>query len=510
MAEQTDLVKTASSAPTVGQIKQSQDGTKVARWNGSAWDIYDKAAMEAQLRQGAQTNAQNFEVARQQAGEVAATPEYQQMTREAGAEGRGMMLDTAINMAPSVAASLATGGVGGAIPMLGRGALGMLTRAAGQGGAELVRQKIQGEETNLDDAGLAAAISGGVDTALGTIGSLTKGLARKSPGVQARLSQRELGSARKYVKTNNLVENADGVKAAYDDVANLVAQHGDAYVPMSNSNEHLPNLISVMKKRKWSDKQPEIIGELEKVVKANTPAGPKANAGVYQPLPNAAPTLPFTEVDKVMKNLNSALNATTDANERRLIHQAKAALWKDLEGANIPTAQQAAYKTAVRTAREAFAKRDLNEAIEAGVMRSNVTGAQVINPKRILDKFDDLKSDPMFAGSFKPGELEKVEKFFVKMTQELRGHSAEGTAIVLGSGGGLIGSAAGGMVGMPQAGAAVGAASGVSMPGLFTKIALNDKGAAILLRMFATGRPVALPLISALSSAGASDLLHGK
>ena len=96
------------------------------------------------------------------------------------------------------------------------------------------------------------------------------------------------------------------------------------------------------------------------------------------------------------------------------------------------------------------------------------------------------------------------------MTQKLRGSSAEGTAIILGGGGGAAGAGAAQALGAggPAIGlaSAAGAVGGVSLPSLFTKIALNDKLSPLLLRLMEGNKPIALPIIRALANMSGAEL----
>jgi len=468
-----------------GDILQNSKGESIVLSDGQ-WQPLTAETVKSM----AQSNIDAFNNAREQAKLVGADPLFQEMTREAGAEGRSMMLDAVKTHGPGVAASMATGGVGGAVPILGRGALGMLTRATGQGGAELVRQKMMGEETSKAGAGIAAGTSAVVDSTIGATGSLIKNLARKSPGVGARISQRELGTIDDFLGQNALIPDKAGVTAAYKQVNDLVTQHGNQFVQLTEFRPMVQGVIDEMERRPMGDMPKKVLGRFKGLMKQG---------------PGSAP-FQFDQVDGLLQDINAAIGSSKNLNEKRLLTEAKAKLWKDLENSPVAPEIKGAYQTAVRTARESFAREELGTAIDAGIKRSNVTGGNIVNPKAILEKFDDLKADKAFTGSFKPGELEKVETFFVKMAQAVRSSSPEGTGIVLGSLGGMLGAGAGSLAGAPGMGASIGVAAGVSLPQLFTKIALSPKQSELVLRMFATGKPIAQPILVALSNAGATKL----
>jgi len=462
----------------IGNIFTHKDGFIVQTGDNPATDFrITKSIEEARLiKQQVGAIQQQAEI-RQGVQQLGSQPEAIQAAQEAGQEARSDIGKAALGAAPSLIAGAATGGTSGL--------LGLLARAGAQGGAELIRQKMQGEPINPEQALGASALSGGVDVATGGLKALFTGMAKKSPGVMHRISQNEGVKTGEMLAKEGLVVDKAGVNAAYQHFNDTIAAQGVALVPLSQTKVVLKDVIAEMNRRPAMQKQTGILARFKKL-------DAEAGGGV----------LPFSEVSDLLKDMNSAISATTNANERRLLIQAKQQVFQDIENVNVPLAQKQALSNATRLAREAFAKGDLNEAIQAGIKRSNITGAQTINPKSILDKIDDLKEDPLFVKSFKKGELDKLEKFFTDITKKLRGTSAEGTAIILGGLGGIAGSTAAYAAGAgPQGtglGAALGAAGGVSLPSLFTKIALNETLAPLLLRMIGEGGKIQAPAWNAL------------
>lgn len=471
----------------IGDIFEHKDGFVVQTGEDASKDFrVTKSIEEARLIKQQVGAIQQQATARAGVAQLGSQPEAVQAIQQEGAEARSGIGRAAIGAAPSIAAGALTGGTSGL--------LGLLSRAGAQGGAELIRQQIQGEQANPEQALGAAAISGGVDTATGGLKALFTGMAKKSPGVMHRISENEGRKTGEMLAKEGLVVDKAGVNAAYTEFGNVLKTQGRAIVPLTNTKPLLKDILDEMERRPAMQKQTGIMAKFTKLQQETQSA--------TNPNVRAMGNLQIDEVADLLKDINASIGATTNANERRLLIQAKKAVFDDLDNAPIPPAQRKALSEATQLAREAFAKGDLNDAIEAGIKRSNVTGAQTINPKSILDKLDDLKEDPLFVKSFKPGELEKLEKFFVAITKKLRGTSAEGTAIILGGLGGIAGSTAAYSAGAgPQGtglGAALGAAGGVSLPSLFTKIALNETLSPLLLRMIGEGGKINGPAWNAL------------
>ena len=472
----------------IGDIFKHESGGFVVQTGEDASKDFrvTKSIEEARLIKQQVGVIQQQGAAREGMLQLGAQPEAKQAAQEAGSEARAGVGSALIGAAPSIAAGAATGGMGGIA--------GLLARGGAQGVAELIRQKLQGEETSPEAALGAAAITGGVDTATGGLSALFKGMAKKSPGVMHRISQNEGRKTREMLAKDNLVVDKAGVDAAYEGFKDVLSTQGRAIIPLTNTKPMLKGILDEMERRPALQKQAAIEGRFSKLLEETDLA--------KNPNVQAMGNLQIDEVADLLKDVNSAISATSNRNERRLLIQAKQAIMNDLDNAPVPPAQRQALRNATQLAREAFAKGDLNEAIEAGIKRSNITGAQTINPKSILDKLDDLKEDPLFVKSFKKGELEKLEKFFMDITKKLRGTSAEGTAIILGGLGGIAGSTAAYSMGAGNQGvglgAALGAAGGVSLPSLFTKIALNETLSPLLLRMIGEGGKIQAPAWNAL------------
>ena len=462
----------------IGSIYEHKDGFVVQTGEDASKDFrVTKSIEEARIIKQQVGAIQQQGQAREGMLQLGAQPEAKQAAQEAGDEARAGVGSALLGAAPSLAAGAATGGIGGLT--------GLLTRGGAQGIAELIRQQIQGEKVGLGDAGGATAVSIGVDATTGGLGALFKGMAKKSPGVMHRISQNEGRKTGEMLAKEGLVVDKAGVNAAYQEFNDVIASQGAAIIPLASTKLGLKDVISEMSRRPAMQKQPGIMAKFKKL-------DDETSGGM----------LPFDQVSDLLKDVNSAISATTNANERRLLIQTKQKIFQDIDNVNVPPAQKLALRNATQLAKEAFAKGELNEAIEAGIKRSNITGAQTINPKSILDKIDDLKEDPLFIKSFKKGELEKLEKFFIDITKKLRGTSAEGTAIILGGLGGIAGSTAAYSMGAGNQGvglgAALGAAGGVSLPSLFTKIALNETLSPLLLRMIGEGGKIQGPAWNAL------------
>jgi hypothetical protein len=464
-----------------------------------------KTIEEARLIKQQALAIQQQATERQGVVESSATPEgkaaIQAIGQQAQAEFPSNVGKLATEIGPSLVASAAMGGVGAAVPKLGSGLLGLLSRSGAQGGAELIRQRLKGEEADIGQAGTAAGISAGLDATLAAGAGLTKGLAGKSPGVMARVSEAEKGKALSFVKSNNLVVDKAGVQAAYQAFDDIIAKQGAANVNLTSTKKALNDVIKHLELSPDFEKSSTILGIFKKLQKGQslregTGIGPQFTG--------------FDDVAALNTHLNAALEQAKTPTAKRFLNEAKRAMYEDIDNATIPISQKMALQKATRLAREAFAKGDLNEAISSGITTSNITGAQVINPKTILDHIQELRytdkltqaPNKLFAESFKPGELDKVEKFFVNIAQKLRGTSAEGTAIVLGATGGAAGSAAGKVLGAePGLSAALGAAGAVSLPQMFTQMALNPTGAKLVVEMMGSGKPVSRPILLALMNA---------
>lgn len=423
--------------------------------------------------------------ARADIAQAGADPLIQQAQQQAGQEAQKGVGSAIVGAAPALGAALGTAALG--VPGLAGGAI----RAGAQGGAELLRQKIQGEETDFGKAGMATGLSGLTDALAFGGKRLIQGLMSKSPGLMARVSEQKVLDAKEAIAQQGLAVNKKGVSDAYTAFSDILKQQGAAPVDLAGTKVILKDVVDEMKRRPLAERQGSIMTKFSKM-SSEIKGGPGG-----QPISN------FGEVAELLKDTNAALSAARNPNERRLLIQAKQAIYNDIDNAAVPPAQKRALQQATQLAKEAFAKGDLSDAIEAGIKRSNITGKPTLNPKSILDRLDDLKQDPLFVNSFKKGELEKVENMFVQMAQSLRGSSAEGTAIILGGLGGAAGSgiayAAGGSPRDIGLAAAAGAAGGVSIPSLFTKLALNDKIAPYLIKLVGEGKEISIPVLRALA-----------
>ena len=395
---------------------------------------------------------------KQQVGQIAGSPEMAGARQE---ETGSALTKFATEQGPTLAATgvtMATPGLreAGIIPMLGRAGVFSLV--------DYARQLMSGEEPSAIEAGKAGATSLGVEGGLALGGKLAKGAIGKSSGVMERLAESKIPIISNIGKKFGVAPDQAAVKQAYNVWENL-GQAVPQGVPLDQANQPLRNLLKEMRLR----------GNVTKELQTDLQVSMQA------------PIKSFKDVDEILHKLNIAAEKAAP-NERRLIYQAKDSIWNDIDNAQVPAAQKAAYKLAVQKARDNFAKQELDDLVKESVVGrvGQTSGVPVPKTKSLLEGMDRLAADPGWVKSMGgPDKVNQIREFVRKIHYATAKASNEGTAVVLGGTGGAAGHAIGG-----NYGAAIGAAAGVSGPGWVNALAEKPLAAKLFLRML---NPNAVP-----------------
>lgn len=405
------------------------------------------------------------------------------------AEDPSMLAAVAEEASGAVPSLIATGATMAVPQLRAAGAVPAVARAGVQGIAEYVKQLEQGGETPVQSGLQAAGASLGIEGVLGTAGAVVKNVIGKAPGVAERLAGSQIPALKTIGQKFGVTPDQGAVRAAYQAFEQL-GQNMPQGVPLTVSGPKLLEVTQELSKRVIGKQQPQLVKEISSLGSSNTVVKS------------------FKDVDKLMHNLNRTLEGASPE-ERRLIYQLKDSIWKDIDNAQVPAAQKAAYRTAVQTARTNFAKQELDNLVGESVTGrvGQMSGVPVPKTKGLLESLDALAEDARWVKDI--GGAKKVEQIreFVRQihVKTARG-SNEGSAVVLGGLGGLIGSS---VAGAP--GAAIGAASAVASPGIISRLAEKPKLAKMFLYLIDSERAplprqVATGLFNAIVSAsGVND-----
>jgi hypothetical protein len=415
--------------------------------------IEEARVVNNQLKQGTE-----FGQGQKGVAEVAGSPEAKAAIADETSK-------TLKNVMPSVAATgagMLIPGVGeaGVAMRLAQGASGGLARAGFQGIAEYARQLISGEPVDTTKAATSAGLSAATEGALAIPGAAIKGAIKMAPGIQERLAQSEIPAIKAIGQKFGVSPDQAKVSSAYD--AFTKAGQGMAQgVPLDTANQPLRDLFESMRFRKGGEQQKELLADLARTTQA--------------------PIRSFEDVDSLLHKVNRTLEGATSAEEKMLIYKAKEAIWKDIDNAQVPAAQKAAYRTAVDAAKKDFAYKELDTLINDSVVGhvGQQTGAPVPATKSLLEKYKLLSDDPAWVKTMGgEAKVKAIDDFITKVHQKVATGSKVGTATVLAGVGGAIGASMGGPLG-----AAAGAAGGVMLPAGISKLANNPKAANLFLKL---------------------------
>lgn len=371
--------------------------------------------------------------------QLAGSPEMQQARAE----------ETQAGLKEQVPAIAATGATM-AIPGLREaGIVGMLGRAGVFSLADYARQLLKGETPDVVEAGKQGILSLGIEGGAKAGGALFQGMLKKSPGVAERLAESKIPALQNVGKKFGVEPNPAAVKQAYSAFEQL-GKNVPQGIPLTESGPKILQTAEELSKRVIGKQQPQLVKEI-------------ADMGGNTVIKS------FSDVDKLLHNVNRTLEGVSNPEERRAIYQLKDAIWKDIENGQVPAAQKAAYKAAVQTARDNFAKTELDNLVKESLVGrvGQMTGVPVPKTKSLLEGMDNLAADPSWVKSM-GGEkkVNQIREFVRQIHVQVAKGSSVGTAVVEAGLGGATGAAVGG-----PAGAAVGAASAVSAPGWISRLA---------------------------------------
>jgi hypothetical protein len=343
------------------------------------------------------------------------------------------------------------------------GVAGALGRAGTFGLAEYARQLLTGETPDVTKAAEQAGMSLGAEGALKAGGRLATGLISRSPGVMERLAESKIPVLAGLGKKFGVEPNPQAVKQAYS-AWQALGKDIPQGVALTEAGPKIKEVSTELSKRVIGKQQPQLVKEIADLGGSNTVVKS------------------FSDVDKLLHNVNRTLEGTSSPEERRLIFQLKDSIWKDIENAQVPTAQKEAYKLAVKTARDNFAKQELDNLVKEAIVGrvGQTSGVPVPKTKGLLESFDTLVAeDPQWVKSIGgDAKVKKIREFIRQIHFETAKGSSEGSAVVLAGLGGAGGAAIGG-----PAAAAIGAAGGVSAPGWISRMAENPKMAKLFLHL---------------------------
>ena len=434
---------------------------------GGQW-VKAGVATEDEIRGAMKRSLDEATLAREQMKEVSTHPDYLAMKEEQAKEGSASFGRTLLRAAPALAIG---GGTAVAAARLGAGRLATMgMEATGQGVAERLAQGMMGEETDPTAMVGAGAIPLVLRGTVGAAKGLTKGLVSRSRGAQIRLAEQAGEQGLKHFVTEQLVPDDAAVSAAYKAV-------GDA-----NPRVFLPGLRNTAKALK---------AERQSLVKSTQDKALVKQLDDFQTDLGKPTGVPFVRVQNQLQDLNARIIAAERQGGPELgaLKKLRSSIWDDLD--NLANTQAAGEErdlliTAIKTAKRNFALKDMAEAYNHSI--THQAGIQVFSPDVFLNKLKVLKEDKLFSSTLSK-ELPAMEKHFKEIAVELFKTSPQGTAIIFGALGGAGGKVAGEAMGMsPGIGAAVGAAGGVSLPEVFTKLALTERGRTLTLALLKKGQ----------------------
>jgi hypothetical protein len=152
---------------------------------------------------------------------------------------------------------------------------------------------------------------------------------------------------------------------------------------------------------------------------------------------------------------------------------------------NIPGAQT--LQQAIRASRQEHAVERLERIVGQGrgITEQQGSGATMVSGKRMLNEFDRLVADdPVFAGSFQPGELDEMRGLFQRANElpALPPPPSVQRGFGKAAFGGAVGGGIGGMLAGPE-GAKYGTMAGIAAPEMMSRLLMSGPGRTALRAM---------------------------
>jgi hypothetical protein len=218
--------------------------------------------------------------------------------------------------------------------------------------------------------------------------------------------------------------------------------------------------------------------------------------------------VPMDRLYERMQRIGERLRGATRTDDQgtRELSRLYAGFHGALENAsqsNIPGAQT--LQQAIRASRQEHAVERLERIMGQGrgITEQQGSGATMVSGKRMLSEFDRLVADdPVFTGSFQPGELDEMRSLFQRANElpVLPPPPSVQRGFGKAAFGGAVGGSIGGWLGGPE-GAKYGTMAGIAAPEMMSRLLMSGPGRAALRTMLEGGElsPEAVGVVNQVS-----------